>query len=63
MPQQPIRINSTVFSCNFLCPVGGFTNSTSVSNDKLNHDSHPGRELADANGEKLVIDSLWCRGL
>lgn len=39
-------------------PVRGFTNSINVFRDQLNHGSHPGRELAEANGEKLVIDSL-----
>lgn len=39
-------------------PVRDLTNSTNVFGDQLNHDSHPGRELAEANGEKLAIDSL-----
>lgn len=39
-------------------PVRDFNNSINVFHDQSNHDSHPGRELAEANGEKLVIDSL-----
>lgn len=39
-------------------PVRDFTDWTDVFHDQLNHHSHPGRELAEANGEKLVIDSL-----